>query len=158
PETLLEAELFGFDPGAFTDARRAKPGLFEAASGGSLFLDEVQSLPAVLQGKLLRAIEDKRVRRLGAVADREGRVAPTAPAPDDLATRVAAPRFRADLSPRLAVVALPAPPVRERGDDVLLLAEHFLRHYAQVYGLEPRRLGPDAGAWLRRYPWPGNVR
>jgi DNA-binding NtrC family response regulator len=158
PETLLEAELFGFDPGAFTDARRAKPGLFEAASWGSLFLDEVQSLPAVLQGKLLRAIEDKRVRRLGAVADREVDVKLIAATQDDLATRVAEHRFRADLYHRLAVVVLTVPPVRERGDDVLLLAEHFLRHYAQVYGLEPRRLGPDAGAWLRRYPWPGNVR
>ena len=117
PETMLEAELFGFEAGAFTDARRAKPGLFEAAGRGSLFLDEVDALPLTLQSKLLKAIEEKRVRRLGAVARCGGRQAhrrhPARPA-----RAVAAGRFRADLYHRLAVVILEVPPLRARGGDV----------------------------------------
>src|SRR5581483_759204 len=118
PETLLEAELFGFEPGAFTDARRAKAGLFEAASGGTLFLDEVDTLPFALQGKLLKALEEKRVRRLGAVADRPVDVKLVAATQAELVGRVAEGRFRADLYHRLAVVVLAIPPLRERGWDV----------------------------------------
>ena len=158
PETLLEAELFGFEPGAFTDARHSKPGLFEAASGGTFFLDEVDALPMRLQGKFLKVIEEKRVRRLGAVADRPVDVKVIAATQSDLAARVAAGRFRADLYHRLAVVVLELPALRERGDDVAMLAEHFLNRYAEGHGLPPKRLGRDAEAWLRRQPWPGNVR
>ena len=158
PETLLEAELFGFEAGAFTDAKRAKPGLFEAASGGTLFLDEIEALPLALQSKLLTAIEAKRIRRLGAVAERAVDAKLIAATQTDLSVSVSAGRFRADLYHRLAVVVLTLPPLRERGDDILDLTRHFLRHYGEVHGLRPKGLSRAAEAWLRRYDWPGNVR
>src|SRR5215468_11272532 len=120
PETMLEAELFGFEAGAFTDARRAKPGLFEAAARGSLFLDEVDALPTTLQSKLLKAIEEKRVRRLGAVAQQQVDVKLIAATQRDLRELVGVGRFRADLYHRLAVVILEVPPLRYRGQDAVL--------------------------------------
>ena len=135
PETMLEAELFGFEAGAFTDAKRAKPGLFEAASGGTLFLDEIDALPLVLQGKLLTALETKRVRRLGAVAERAVDVKLIAATNAVLPEAMAAGRFRADLYHRLAVVVLALPPLRERGEDILVLAEAFLQHYTAAHGV-----------------------
>src|SRR5262245_1735312 len=158
PDTMLEAELFGFESGAFTDATRAKPGLFEAASGGRLFLDEIDTLPHSLQGKLLTAIETKRVRRLGAVTDRTLDVKLIAATNAILAESLATGGFRADLYHRLAVVVLELPPVRARGEDVLLLAEGLLRHYTAAHGVPPKRLSASAHAWLREYSWPGNVR
>jgi DNA-binding NtrC family response regulator/predicted ATPase len=158
PETLLEAELFGFEAGAFTDAKRAKPGLFEAASGGTLFLDEIEALPPALQSKLLTAIEAKLIRRLGAVVERPVDAKLIAATQTDLSASVSAGRFRADLYHRLAVVVLTLPPVRERSDDILGLARHFLRRYGEVHGLPPKGLGRAAEAWLLRYDWPGNVR
>src|SRR5881409_1564060 len=140
PETLLEAELFGFEAGAFTDARRAKPGLFEAASGGTLFLDEIDALPLVLQGKLLKAIEEKLVRRLGAVTAHAVDVKLIAATQRDLRELVATRGFRADLFHRLAVVVFDVPPLRARVDDVLVLADHFLAAHARAHGLEARRL------------------
>jgi two-component system response regulator AtoC len=157
PETLLEAELFGFEAGAFTDAKRAKPGLFEAASGGTLFLDEVDALSLSLQSKLLNGIETKGIRRLGALADRLVDVKLIAATPMGLGVAVGAGRFRADLYHRLAVVLL-LPPLRERGEDILVLARHFLRRYMEVHNLPSRRLSGAAEAWLLRYDWPGNVR
>jgi two-component system response regulator AtoC len=158
PETLLEAELFGVEAGAFTDAKRAKPGLFEAASGGTLFLDEIAALPLALQGKLLTAIEVKRVRRLGAVAEHATDVKLIAATPVELSRQVQAGRFRADLYHRLAVVVLELPPLRERGDDILGLARAFLQQYGAAYGVGPKRLSRAAEAWLVGYRWPGNVR
>jgi DNA-binding NtrC family response regulator/predicted ATPase len=158
PETMLEAELFGFEAGAFSDAKRAKPGLFEAASGGTLFLDEIDALPLVLQSKFLTALDGKRVRRLGAVAERPVDVKLVAAAQVDLSAQVMAGRFRADLYHRLAVVVLEIPPLRVRGKDILVLAEHFVRHYAMVHGVSPKRLSESAKAWLQGYRWPGNVR
>jgi DNA-binding NtrC family response regulator/tetratricopeptide (TPR) repeat protein len=158
PDTMLEAELFGFEAGAFTDARRAKPGLFETASGGTLFLDEVDALPLALQGKLLKAIEEKRIRRLGAVVSLAVDVKLVAATQYDLRERVADRTFRADLFHRLAVVVLDMPPLRARGDDVVDLAEHFLAEHARAHGLESRRLTSAARAWLGAHPWPGNVR
>jgi two-component system response regulator AtoC len=122
PEALLEAELFGFEAGAFTDAKRAKPGLFEAALGGTLFLDEIDAPPSTLQGKLLTVIEAKRVRRLGAVVEHPTDVKLTVATQADLPARIAAGRFRADLYHRLAVLLFEVPPLRERGVDVVLLA------------------------------------
>src|SRR5919109_891450 len=119
PETLLEAELFGFEAGAFTDAKRSKPGLFEAASGGGLFLDEIDVLPLSLQSKLVTILEEKRVRRLGAVADSPVDVKLTAATQRDLSTEISAGRFRADLYHRLAVILLDVPPLRARGEDSL---------------------------------------
>jgi two-component system response regulator AtoC len=134
PETLLEAELFGFEAGAFSDAKRPKPGLFEAASGGALFLDEIDALPLVLQSKLLTALEGKRVRRLGAVAERAVDVKLIAATQVELSGQVSAGRFRADLYHRLAVIVLEVPPLRTRGQDILVLAEHFLDTVVKILG------------------------
>lgn len=158
PETLLEVELFGFEAGTFTDAKRPKPGLLESASQGTLFLDEIDALPLLLQAKLLNATKEKRVRRLGATESRPLDVKLIAATPVDLSMRVAEGRFRPDLYHRLAVVILEIPPLRDRGEDVLILAQHFLRHYAQGHGRLPKRLTKDAETWLRGYSWPGNVR
>jgi DNA-binding NtrC family response regulator/tetratricopeptide (TPR) repeat protein/class 3 adenylate cyclase len=158
PETLLEVELFGFEAGTFTDARRAKPGLMESAAHGTLFLDEIDGLPVLLQAKLLSVIEEKRVRRLGAVQSRQLDVKFMAATLTELSVRVTEGQFRPDLYHRLAVVLLEIPPLRERGEDILVLAQHFVRQYAQAHGLLPKRLSRDAEAWLRGYGWPGNVR
>jgi two-component system, NtrC family, response regulator AtoC len=158
PEPLLEAELFGFEAGAFTDAKRAKPGLFESASGGTLFLDEVDALPLLVQSKLLTAIESKRVRRLGAVRDQRVDVKLIAATPTNLSQQVVAGDFRADLYHRLAVILLTLPPLRERGEDILILARHFLHRYLEIYRLPSRRLSRSAEVWLMRRHWPGNVR
>ncbi len=158
PEALLEAELFGFEAGAFTDAKRPKLGLFEAAGCGTLFLDEIDALPLSLQSKLLNAIEAKRLRRLGAVAERSVDVKLITATHADLGQDVAAGHFRADLYHRLAVVLLELPALRARGDDILALSQHFLRRYAEAHGVPSKRLSSAAEAWLLRYDWPGNVR
>ena len=158
PDTLLEAELFGFEAGAFTDAKRAKPGLIEAASGGTLFLDEIDALPLPLQSKFLKVVEEKRLRRLGAVADHAVDVKLIAATQMGLSGRVAEGRFRSDLYHRLAVVILELVPLRQRGKDIVILAEHLLRQYAEAHGVNPKRLSRDANAWLLSHAWPGNVR
>lgn len=158
PENMLEAELFGFEAGAFTDARKAKAGLFETASGGTLFLDEVDALSVPLQSKLLKAIEEKSIRRLGAVTAKQVDVKLVAATQRDLRAMVADGTFRPDLYHRLAVVVLEIPPLRSRGNDILLLARHFLETLASAHGLAPRALAPSATAWLERHPWTGNVR
>jgi DNA-binding NtrC family response regulator len=158
PEAMLEAELFGFEAGALTDAKRSKPGLFEAASGGTLFLDEVDSLSPPVQSKVLKAIEEKRVRRLGAVEARAMDVKLVAATQRDLPALVASGAFRADLYHRLAVLVLAIPPLRERPGDALLLAEHFLATYATAHGVPPKRLTDDGRAWLAQHSWSGNVR
>lgn len=158
PTSLLESELFGYERGAFTDARTAKPGLIEAAAGGTLFLDEIDSLAVELQAKLLRALEQKVVRRLGATTSRRIDVRIVAATNTRLDQAVAAGRFREDLYYRLNVVTLELPPLRARGDDVLLLAEHFVRTYSTQYQLPQPRLEPEARRILLAHPWPGNVR
>src|SRR5262249_57844247 len=129
--TMLEAELFGFEPGAFTDAKRAKAGLFEAASGGTLFLDEIDALPFVVQGKLLTAIETKRVRRLGAVTERAVDVKLIAATNAVLTELMAAGGFRADLYHRLAGGGLPPPPLRQRGAEIVAARPGFFPPYAE---------------------------
>src|SRR3989449_1831044 len=126
PETLLEAELFGFERGAFTDARQAKPGLFQTAHRGILFLDEIALLPPALQPKLLTVIEERAVRRLGSTRSEPADVWILAASSEELTSAVAARRFREDLYHRLSVVTLFLPPLRDRREDVLRLAEHFL--------------------------------
>jgi DNA-binding NtrC family response regulator len=158
PATLMEAELFGYERGAFTDAKESKLGLFEAAEGGFIFLDEVGDIELALQGKLLRAIEDRTVRRVGGIRDRKIDVRILAATNRDLQRDVQGERFRKDLYFRLAVILLRLPPLRERADDVLILAEHFLKQYAAKYGRDVRRISAEAQALLRAYPWPGNVR
>jgi DNA-binding NtrC family response regulator/tetratricopeptide (TPR) repeat protein len=158
PDTLLEAELFGVEAGAFTDAKHAKPGLFEAASGGTLFLDEIAALSLPLQGKCLTAIETKRVRRVGAVVEHPLDVKLIAATQVALNGLVQAGHFRADLYHRLAVVVLELPPLRERGDDILVVARALLQQYGAAYGVGPQRLSQAAEAWLLGQRWPGNVR
>jgi two-component system response regulator HydG len=158
PAQLLESELFGHEKGAFTDAHRAKPGLFEEADGGTLFLDEIGHLPVALQGKLLRALDERRVRRVGATQDRAVNVRIIAATHVDLRQAVAADEFREDLFYRLNVVHLVLPPLRERGDDVLLLARSFAAASAARYGLPEPRLGTDVRDALQAHTWPGNVR
>jgi two-component system response regulator AtoC len=158
PEALLEAELFGFEAGTFTDAKRAKPGLLEAASGGTLFLDEIEALPLTLQSKFLKAIEEKWVRRLGAVRGQAVDVKIIAATTADLGGCAAQGRFRPDLYHRLAVVVVTLPPSRARVEDILPMANQFLRRYAEAHGVSPKRLSGAAEAWLQGYRWPGNVR
>jgi len=158
PEHLVEAELFGFEPGAFTDARRAKPGLFQTASGGTLFLDEIGLLHEPAQAKLLTAIEERVVRRLGATRGEPVDVSIIAASNLDLEAAARERRFREDLYHRLAVLTLTLPPLRERGGDILVLAQTFLERACREYGLPPKKLDTDARARLRAYAWPGNVR
>ena len=158
PASLMESELFGHERGAFTDARESKLGLFEAAEGGFIFLDEVGDVELALQGKLLKAIEERVVRRVGGVRDRKIDVRILAATNRDLAHESERERFRRDLYFRLAVIILQLPPLRERGEDVFLLAEFYLRRFAAKYGRPGRRLSPAAREVMRAYPWPGNVR
>ena len=158
PENLLEAELFGYEPGAFTDARISKPGLFEMANGGTLFLDEIGDLPYPLQAKLLRVLEDRRIRRLGSLREMETDVRVVTATNVDLAAAVRKGVFREDLYYRLNVVPLHLPPLRDRGDDVLLLAEHFLERFSRQYELPLPRVTPDIKRALLSHRWPGNVR
>ena len=158
PANLMEAELFGYERGAFTDAKESKLGLFEAAEGGFLFLDEIGDLELSLQGKLLRAIEERMVRRVGGIRDRRIDVRILAATNRDLEQEVQRNQFRGDLYFRLAVILLHLPPLRERGDDVLLLAEHFLQRFCAKYGKEVRGIDDRAREALLGYPWPGNVR
>src|SRR5258705_8228422 len=158
PETLLEAEMFGFERGAFTDARRAKPGLFQAANRGTIFLDEVALLSEGLQAKLLKVLEERSVRRLGSTRDEPIDVWILTATNEDLKAAIPARRFREDLYHRLAVLTLTLPPLRSRGDDILLLAEHYLGRACADYSVSAKTLSADARAALRAYPWPGNVR
>ena len=158
PESLLEAELFGYERGAFTDARQAKPGLFHMAHGGTLFLDEVGLLPRGLQPKLLTVLEQGSVRRLGGTRSEPADVSILAATNESLQSAVAEGRFRADLYHRLAVLTLELPPLRERPEDIELLAGRLLAHVCAEYKLPLRALSGDARLALRTYDWPGNVR
>jgi DNA-binding NtrC family response regulator/tetratricopeptide (TPR) repeat protein len=158
PETLIEAELFGYERGAFTDARQAKPGLFQLAHGGTIFLDEIGLLPEGVQAKLLKVIEERAVRRLGGTRGEPVDIAVVSATNEDLEAAVRERRFRADLYHRLAVLTLALPALRERGDDVLVLADHYLAAVSHDYGLPPHAFAPDARLALQRYAWPGNVR
>lgn len=158
PAQLVEGELFGHERGAYTDAREKRAGLFEAASGGTLFLDEVGELDLALQAKLLRVLETRTVRRLGAVREIAVDVRILAATNRLLPELVAEGRFRSDLYYRLSIVSVEAPPLRDRGDDVILLAEHFLQQHARRYGRPLTRLSPAARGRLHGHAWPGNVR
>ena len=158
PATLMEAELFGHERGAFTDAKESKMGLFEAAEGGFLFLDEVGDIELALQGKLLKAVEERTVRRVGGIRDRRIDVRILAATNRDLEREAERERFRRDLYFRLAVILLRLPPLRERGEDILFLADHYLARFRAKYGKDVTRLDPRARDMLLAYPWPGNVR
>jgi transcriptional regulator with PAS, ATPase and Fis domain len=158
PATLLESELFGYEKGAFTDAKHTKEGLLELARDGTLFLDEVSSLPIDLQPKLLRVLEERRVRRVGGFSEIEVRCRVIAATNHALETLVQDGSFREDLFYRLNVLRVSIPPLRDRRGDVELLAERFLMDVADAQGLPPARLTPPAVELLNRHGWPGNVR
>lgn len=158
PDALAEAELFGHERGAFTDAKAARIGLMEAADGGTLFLDELPSLAAGLQAKLLTAIEDHTIRRVGASRPTPVDARLIAATNADLGALAAAGRFREDLLHRLDLFRVKLPPLRERGDDILVLAEQLLGRVCRRYGQKPLTIPADGLDRLRRYRWPGNVR
>ena len=158
PAALLEGELFGFEKGAYTDARTSKPGLFEAADGGTLLLDEIGLLDVALQAKLLKIIEDRSVRRLGALAPRRVDVRIVAATNRNLEPAVREGSFRADLLYRLQVLTVEMPPLRGRADDIWLLAQHALDHVRERYGLAETRWASSARDALVAYAWPGNIR
>jgi DNA-binding NtrC family response regulator len=157
-DTLLLSELFGHERGAFTDARQQKKGVFELAHGGTLFLDEVSEMGPRAQAALLRALEQRSVLRVGGSEEIQVDVRVVAATNRDLAQQVARGEFRADLYYRLNVVRLDVPPLRERGRDVELLAEHLSRAIAERYAEPPRPFTPEARALITAYAWPGNVR
>jgi transcriptional regulator with PAS, ATPase and Fis domain len=159
PESLLESELFGYEEGAFTGARReGKPGKFELADGGTLFLDEVATMPLHLQAKLLRVLEDRKVERLGGITPIAVDVRVLAATNEQLDHAVRAGSFREDLYFRLNVIPLPIPPLRERRGDIVLLANHFLRLYGTRFSKRIERIEDAALALLEAYDWPGNIR
>ena len=157
-ETLLESELFGHMKGAFTDAHQTKKGLFEAAHRGTLFLDEVGETPPAMQVKLLRALQDRRIRRVGGTDEVDVDVRVVAATNRSLERLVEERRLREDLFYRLNVVPFYVPPLRERMEDVPLLADYFLKEFTTAYGRKPKELTSEALQVLADYPWPGNVR
>ncbi len=158
PDTLLESELFGHERGAFTGADRQKPGRFELAAGGTLFLDETGDLSAAVQVKLLRVLQEREYQRVGGTATLKADVRLLTATNRDLSAEMAAGRFRSDLFYRLSVFNVHLPPLREREDDVLLLADHFIRTLGPQMGKGDLTLSRDACDLLRRHPWPGNIR
>ena len=158
PPTLVEGELFGHERGAFTDAKERKIGLFEAANGGTLFLNEVGELEIGVQAKLLKLLEDHKVRRLGGIREHAVDVRIIAATNQDLDAYIRDRAFRSDLYFRLNIANFHMPPLSQRDGDILLLAEHFLAELARRYHGEPRTLTADARRALVSHPWPGNVR
>jgi len=160
PATLIESELFGYEKGAFTDAKARKEGLFEQAEGGTLLLDEIGELELSLQAKLLRVLEEGAFRRVGGLKDIPLDVRVLAASNRDLKTESEAGRFRLDLYYRLSIIQIDIPALRERGDDVLLLSQHYI----DTIGARLKRnkkikgLSPEATEVFRKYKWPGNVR
>jgi len=158
PEQLLESELFGHTKGAFTDARIARPGLFVQAKGGTIFLDEIGDMPVGLQPKLLRALQERTVRPVGGDTETPIDVRVVAASNRDLETAIEERKFREDLYYRINVIHVELPPLRARGADVLLLANHYLQHFAAQSQKDVRSLDPEAAEKLSAYAWPGNVR
>lgn len=158
PESLLEAELFGYERGAFTGAERTKQGRFELADGGTLFLDEIAEMPVTMQAKLLRVLEDHHIQRLGSVRSIKLDIRLVAATNRDLKKLIAESRFREDLYYRLDVVRVHMPSLAERPGDILLLAKHFLDKYSRRLGRQINGFDKEAAAKLIQYNWPGNVR
>jgi DNA-binding NtrC family response regulator len=158
PDGLIESELFGHERGAFTDAAQRRIGRFEAASGGTLFLDEIGELATPVQAKLLRALQERRIERLGGTGPIPVDVRVLAATHRDLEQDVAQGRFRADLFYRIHVVPIQLPALRQRREDIPLLASHFLEQARAAAGQGPTRIAPAALAALEHYAWPGNVR
>ncbi len=157
-ENLLESELFGHEKGAFTGASAAKPGRVELANGGTLFLDDIDDIPVNAQVKLLRVLQERVVERVGTVKPRTVDVRIVAATKVDLRQAVSVGGFRGDLFYRLSVIPIVLPPLRDRGEDIPLLVNHFLGQFAERDGREPLKLAPDCLHALEGYAWPGNVR
>jgi two-component system, NtrC family, response regulator PilR len=158
PETLFESELFGHVKGAFTDAHQHKKGLFEAAHRGTLFLDEVGEMPASMQVKLLRALQERRIRRVGGTDEIDVDVRVIAATNRAVDSLIEEGRLRQDLFYRLNVIHIHVPPLRERREDIPVLAQHFVERLAREMGKSVERVSPEALALLERHAWPGNVR
>jgi two-component system response regulator HydG len=158
PPNLIESELFGHAKGAFTDAKTSRTGLFQQANGGTLFLDEIGELPLEMQPKLLRALQEREVRPVGATADIPFDARLITATNRDLESEVEGGRFREDLLYRVDVVRVELPPLRGRGRDVLLLAQSFMERFARRSGRDIRDIEPSAAERLLAYDWPGNVR
>jgi two-component system nitrogen regulation response regulator GlnG len=158
PEQLLESELFGHEKGAFTGADRKRIGKFEQCSGGTLFLDEIGDMSALTQTKILRVLQEQRFERVGGNETIQTDVRVIAATNKDLKALAAAGRFRDDLYYRLSVYTISLPPLRERGDDLPLLVEHFVRRFSRELGKDVHQVSPEVLEVLRRYPWPGNLR
>jgi DNA-binding NtrC family response regulator len=158
PETLMEAELFGHEKGAFTDAKQMKKGLFEAADGGTLFLDEIGELSPLLQAKLLRVLEDQVIRRVGGVRDMQVDVRVIAASNRDLEKAVRDGQFRQDLYYRLAIIAIFIPPLRERKEDILPLVDFFIERYNRRFKKSIRGITDETRRLIFSHNWPGNVR
>ena len=154
----MESELFGHEKGAFTHAIRSKPGRFELAEGGTVFLDEIGEMDISLQVKILRVLQEKEIERVGGSGPREVDVRIIAATNRDLEEEVRLGRFREDLYYRLNVIPMHLPPLRERGQDILLLAQSFLERFCEKRGRKCLQLAPHAARVLLAYPWPGNVR
>jgi DNA-binding NtrC family response regulator len=157
-ETLFESELFGHERGAFTDAKTAKKGLFELADGGTVLLDEIGDMKPAIQAKLLRVLESRQFRRVGGTQDIAVDVRVIASTNKNLETAVARGEFRQDLLYRLKVIAVNLPALRDRPEDIPLLARHFLEQFAQEFKKPTKQLSDEAAEALRQYDWPGNVR
>ena len=157
-DTMAQSELFGHEKGAFTGADRLHIGWFERASGGTLFLDEIGDLAKPLQGKLLRALQEGQIHRLGGTRWIDVNVRIIAATNVDLEGAIARKQFREDLYHRINVLSLKTPALRERTEDIMLLAEHFMRRFEQESGIRVAGISPEAVAILQNYPWPGNVR
>jgi DNA-binding NtrC family response regulator len=158
PENLLESELFGFEKGAFTDAKRTKKGVFEMAAQGTLFLDEIGEMSLALQAKLLKVLESKTFRRLGGTVDITVDTRVVAATNRDLKKEVENQRFREDLYFRLQVIPIEVPPLRARKSDIGMLLRHFVERFAREVGKAPQKIHPEAERLLENYAWPGNVR
>jgi DNA-binding NtrC family response regulator len=158
PETLIEAELFGHEKGAFTDAKQMKKGLFEAADGGTLFLDEIGELSPLLQAKLLRVLEDQVIRRVGGLRDMQVDVRVIAASNRDLEKAVREGQFRQDLYYRLAIIAIFIPPLRDRKEDILPLVDFFIERYNRRFKKSVRGITGETRHLLLSHNWPGNVR
>lgn len=158
PASLIESELFGYEKGAFTDAKARKEGLIEQAEGGTLFLDEIGELELNLQAKLLRVLEEGAFRRVGGLKDISFDTRIIAASNRDLKTESQAGRFRIDLYYRLSVIQIDVPPLRERGDDILILANHYISRFREQLRKRIRGLNPEVEHIFRNYSWPGNVR
>jgi len=158
PETLFESELFGYEKGAFTDAKATKRGLLELADGGTLFLDEVGDMPRLSQSKFLKVIENRQFKRLGSTVDQHVDIRVVAATNLDLEDAVRAGRFREDLYYRLKVIPVTLPPLRERAEDIPLLLQHYMRRYNAEFRKNFREISAEALRLLTAYSWPGNVR